>query len=117
MHNHVGLEDSNDDEITSMGSSWTTKDYPMGFNDLLCIHLKWTGNPQGTLYLDYSGQRSDIGNRPVEDWVTKNIIVLDGTFNSEMILDALLAVASFRLRYVSNSGTGVLSAWTTRKRG
>jgi hypothetical protein len=116
MTEFSGIKDESNVLISSMGAAWTTQAYPMGQNTMLSVHLAWTGTPVGTLYLDYSSERCDQGDT-VSSWVNKTEVDVDGTFNEEMFLDAQLPVASYRLRFVSTSGTGVLSSWTFNKRG
>lgn len=116
MTNFSGLKDTADVLINSMNATWTTKAYALGENSMLSVHLAWTGAPVGTLYLDYSSERCDQGDT-VSSWVNKSSVTLDGSFNEQMFLDSLLSIASYRLRFVRTSGTGVLSSWTCNKRG
>ena len=105
----VGLKDAAGDPITNMGANWTSKWYPFPYNHL-SSHLKWSNVAiEGTLHLDYSsdpaGSISSI----------KNSIVLDGTFDETLFLDANLAINSYRLRFEHTSGAGTVSAFHNYK--
>lgn len=94
------LEDVSGTPITSMGASWESRAYVLGNNNNLCVHLAWDNiAPVGTMYLDYSGD--PLGSI----WEPFNTVVIDGSFSSHMFLDSNIAVAAFRIRYDSTSGT------------
>jgi hypothetical protein len=102
-----------------MNADWTTRPYEMEDNLHLAIHLIWS-NPAltGTLYLDYSCAPLIHGSMPMDIeglWLPNNTITLDGTDNQLMILDANLAITSFRLRFVHTSGTATLESYVNRK--
>lgn len=111
------LTDQNEAPISNMDASWTSRWYSMGENLHLCIHLLWDDNsPEGDLYLDYSGDPIDDGSQVTVGFSVKNQVVLDGTFQDEMFLDANLAVASFRLRFEHTAGAANLNTFIVRKR-
>lgn len=100
------LLDSDEAAIANMNADWTSKWYPLGKNNNLSVNLKWDDvSPTGNLYFEYSNVSiSDIarGADPMEE--EKNNLVLDGSFQSQMILDENLAVQSYRLRFVRTGG-------------
>lgn len=99
--------------ITSMGASFKSQCYEVGRNALLQVHMLWDNvAPTGTLYLEYSGVPCQDGSLIIPDskWEQKSnfTIILDGSFKSQMFLDANLPAASFRIRFVHTAGNANL---------
>lgn len=111
------LKDSNDVPITSMGADWISKRYPMGDNFMLNVHLLWDDvAPEGSLFLEYSGKEdADPANR--DDWEVKNVVTVDGTFKSQMFIDANLCLGWFIVRYERTSGTAALEGYVKALKG
>lgn len=105
-----GLEDINGNAITDMGANWETK--PYSFENLLHLaaQIYWSDPAiEGDMYLEYTcDSRRD--RTSIDLWETFQTVNLDGTFRSVLFLDANLAVASYRIRFVHSSGSGSVDA-------
>jgi len=101
------VKEDRETPITNLDESWVTRGYEAQDIKTLCAHFKWdvTNTPQGTLYLEYSGD-SIKDNMPVTVYEIYNTVTLDGVLDSQMFLDANLPVATFRFRYEYISGSG-----------
>jgi hypothetical protein len=89
-------------EVTNLNSSFTSRPYQMGSHLHLGIQLKWTGSPLGIMHLEYS---CDPDSSSDDDFEPYNSINMDGSFDGILFLDSNVAIAQFRLRYESTSGT------------
>lgn len=90
--------------IVDMNADWTSKDYEFGDNNMICIQFGWSNIAiLGDIILEYSADKASDADG-VTLWEEKNRITLDGLSDKIMILDALLPVVSFSIRYVRLSG-------------
>jgi hypothetical protein len=106
----IGLTDAANNPITDMGADWTSKWYGFGKFKHVAVHLGWTNLLiEGTLYLDYSCDPDGV------IYTVKNVILLDGTFNEDLFIDANLAINNYRFRFEHTVGAGTVTAFHNYK--
>lgn len=109
------LKDENGNPIINMNGSWTSKIYSLGKHDSYGLQLYWDNAAVlGTVELQYTCQPAGEST-DVTAWTVKSSVVLDGTFNELMFLDALLPVASFRVVFTHAANGANLDSYITRK--
>jgi hypothetical protein len=107
---NVKLADVNDDLIVSMGASWVSQAYRVLQSKFFSIHLVWNDDtPRGMLTLQYTNDQSLV------EWIDKDIVNVDGTFEDVLFIDADITIAAFRIKFDRTAGDADLKSFIIRK--